>query len=412
MIFNRLIKDNIREALLDTPVVFLMGPRQSGKTTIAKAFIDENWIYYSLDDVEQLNFIKTDPVGFIRHLPPEKTVILDEIQRAPELFVSIKQSVDENRRPGRFLLTGSANALLLPRLSDSLAGRMEMIQITTLSEYELLARQPTFLHELQQGLAPKTREIRVRHYLIERIVKGCFPEPVQREQTHRVATWYENYLSTLIQKDIRDLGHIEHHDRMTKLVEVLALYSGHLLNFSELGEKIGLNRVTTKKYIHLLEQLFLIDTLLPWHNNHYKRLIKTPKIHLIDTGLICAIRSIGKEKLTNTPQLLGSLLETFVFNELKKQANFLGARLKFYHYRDKDNVEIDIILENSAGEIIAIEVKAASTVMQKDLTGLKKLAGLLQDKLKIGILLYDGDHTTAFGDRLFAVPIAALWTSC
>lgn len=408
---HRLIETHIQEALLDTPVVFLMGPRQSGKTTIAKQIMnDQNWIYYTLDDTEQLILIKNDPTGFIRNSPADKSIIIDEIQRLPELFVSIKQSVDENRRPGRFLLTGSANALLLPQLADSLAGRMEIISIHTLSECEIKNITPTFLDLLQQGIAPTTSETRVRNYLIERIIKGCFPEPFQRDKERRVVAWYNNYMNTLIQRDIRDLGHIEHHETMQKLLEILALYSGHLLNFSELGEQVGLNRITTKKYVLLLEQLFLVETLRPWHTSHYKRLIKTPKIHLVDTGLICAIRNINKTTLIHSPHLLGSLLETFVFNELKKQLDFSDARLHCYHYRDKDKVEIDILLENPSGEIIAIEIKAAATVSSKDLTGLKKLADLVQDKLKIGILLYDGDHTTAFGERLFAVPIAALWS--
>jgi len=407
---HRLIENRLREALLDTPVVFLMGPRQSGKTTIAKQIIDpQNWIYYTLDDTEQLTLIKKDPIGFIRNLPINKSIAIDEIQRLPELFVTIKQSVDEHRRPGRFLLTGSANALLLPQLADSLAGRMEIISIQTLSECEIKNHQPTFLDQLQRGIAPQTSETRVRHYLIERMIQGCFPEPYQRTSERRIAAWYNNYITMLIQRDIRDLGHIEHYETMQKLLEILALYSGQLLNFSELGEKIGINRITTKKYVLLLEQLFLVETLLPWHTSHYKRLIKTPKIHLVDTGLICAIRDIDKATLTQAPHLFGALLETFVYNELKKQKNFLDARYHFYHYRDKDKVEIDLLLENTQGDIIAIEVKAAATVTHKDLSGLKKLANLIQDKLKIGILLYDGDHTTAFGERLFAVPIGAIW---
>ncbi len=407
--FKRLIESNIREALLDTPVVFIMGPRQSGKTTIVKNIINEEWEYITFDDVTQFNLVKSDPVGFIRNLPADRSIVLDEVQRLPELFVSIKQSVDENRSPGRFILTGSANALLLPKLSDSLAGRMEMIPLTTLSECEILGRAPTFLNLILNGIAPTSKEIRVRQYLVHRVVQGCFPEPVQREKATRITAWYNGYLQTLIQKDIRDLGHIEHHEMMTTLLEVLSLYSGKLINFSELGEKVGLNRVTVKKYLALLEQLFLIETLPSWHTNSYKRIVKTPKVHLVDTGIICAIRAIGTDKLAKFPDLLGSLLETFVFNELKKQATFTDERLRFYHYRDKDMVEIDIIIENGLDDLFAIEVKASATISQKDLTGLKKLKDISKGKLKLGIILYDGDHTTAFGDNLFAVPISALW---
>jgi len=407
--FTRFIESKVREALLDTPVVFIMGPRQSGKTTIVKNIAHEDSLYITFDDAAQLHIAQSDPVGFIRNLPSHKAIVLDEVQRLPDVFVSIKQSVDENRTPGRFLLTGSANALLLPKLSDSLAGRMESITLSTLSEYEILDREPVFLQQILQGIAPETKEIRVRDYLIHRIVSGCFPEPVQREKESRIQAWYKGYIQTLIQKDIRDLGHIEHHDTMTLLLEVLALYSGKLVNFSELGEKVGLNRLTVKKYIALLEQLFLVDTLHPWHTNAYKRLIKTPKIHLIDTGLACATRGLGREKLATHPELFGALLETFIFNELKKQASFIDEGLRFYHYRDKDQVEVDILIENSLGELIAIEIKSAATITGKDLTGLKKLKDIVKDKFKLGIILYDGDHSTSFGSHLFAIPIAAVW---
>ena len=408
--FKRFIEPNIREALQDTPVVYIMGPRQSGKTTVVKNIIDDHWIYITLDDSTQLNLVKSDPIGYIRNLPQGKSIVIDEVQRLPELFVSIKQSVDEYREPGRFLLTGSANALLLPKLSDSLAGRMETILLTALSEYEILDRTPSFLNTVLNGEAPSTKEIRVRNYLINRIVSGCFPEPIQRKKESRVKSWYNAYLYTLIQKDIRDLGHIEHHSDMTKLLTVLSLYSGKLINFSELGERVNLDRITVKKYMDLLEQLFLIDSLSPWHTNAYKRLIKSHKLHVVDTGIICASRDLSQEKLIAYPELYGGLLESFVFNELKKQSNFIEDKLYFSHYRDKDKVKVDIIIENSLDEIIAIEVKAASTINQKDLTGLKKLKEIAKSRFKIGILLYDGDLTTSFGDNLYAVPIAALWS--
>jgi predicted AAA+ superfamily ATPase len=292
-VFTRLIEHNIREALQDTPVVFIMGPRQSGKTTIVKNIINDDWIYITFDDSTQLNLVKSDPIGYIRSLPAGKSIVIDEVQRLPELFVCIKQSVDENRVAGRFLLTGSANALLLPALSDSLAGRMETIELNTLSEYEILDRPPSFLNRVLNGDAPSTEEIRVRDHLINRIISGCFPEPVQREKASRIRAWYNSYLQTLIQKDIRDLDHIEHDGDMNKLLSILSWYSGKLINLSDIAGKVGLDRATVKKYMALLEQLFLIDTLAPWHTNAYKRLVKTHKLHIQDTGIICATRKIN-----------------------------------------------------------------------------------------------------------------------
>ena len=347
-------------------------------------------------------------MGFIRNLPPTR-IALDEVQRLPELFVSIKQAVDEQRTPGRFLLTGSANALLLPRLSDSLAGRMESVRLMTLSECEIQGQQPTFLSKLLSQQAPSTRSIRVREHILNRLVTGCFPEPLQRSSERRSQAWYQQYLSTLVQRDIRDLTHIDHPDLMGKLLKLTAFYAGKLVNLTELGGKLGLDRLTIKKYMALLEQLFLVEQLPAWHSNEYKRLVKTPKLHSVDTGLMCAVRGLNRDRLLKQPADFGLLLETFVYNELRKQAVWVDEPLSFSHYRDKDKVEVDVIIENAMGDCFAIEVKAAATLGAKDFTGLKRFQSVAGDRFKIGILLYDGDHTTAFGDNLYAVPLGALW---
>ncbi|MEM6405282.1 MAG: ATP-binding protein [Pseudomonadota bacterium] len=410
--YPRYSVESVREALSDTPVVFIMGPRQVGKTTLVRTLITEDkpdqWTYITLDDQTQFDIARSDPVGFIRNLPSAH-IALDEIQRLPELFVSIKQSVDEQRTPGRFLLTGSANALLLPRLSDSLAGRMESIHLTTLSECEIQNSRPDFLIQLLNQKAPVTRTTRVREQLLERLVTGCFPEPLQRTHERRRQAWYQHYLNHLIQRDIRDLIHVDHPELMTRLLKITAFYVGKLINLTELGNKLCLDRLTIKKYIALLEQLFLLKTLPAWHTNEYKRLVKTPKLHLVDTGIACSIRGLNQAKLQQQTEEFGHLLESFVYNELKKQALWIEEPLYFYHYRDKDKVEVDIIIENSVGDCFAIEVKATATLGNKDFTSLKRLQNIIGDRLKIGVLLYDGDHTTAFGSRLYAVPIAALW---
>ncbi|VAX09287.1 ATPase [hydrothermal vent metagenome] len=407
--YPRYSAKNIREALADTPVVFVMGPRQVGKTTLAKSLINEEWEYITLDDQAQFEIAKADPVGFIRNLPP-KRIVLDEVQRLPELFVSIKQSVDENRLPGRFLLTGSANALLLPQLSDSLAGRMESVHLTPLSECEIQSRRPTFLAKVLSQEAPSTRDTRLRDYLLNRVVVGCFPEPLQRSSERRSTAWYQQYVSTLIQRDIKDLTHIDHPDLMTKLLRLTTYYTGRLVNLTELGNKLELNRLTIKKYIALLEQLFLIEQLPAWHSNEYKRLVKKPKIYPIDTGMTCAIRGLTRERLVRQPAEFGLLLESFVYNELRKQATWIDEPLNFFHYRDKDKVEVDFIVENGSGDCFAVAVKAAASLNSKDFTGLKRFQNITGERFKLGILLYDGDHTTAFGDQLFAVPFGALWS--
>ncbi len=402
----------VKEALADTPVVFIMGPRQSGKTTLVKSLIKgsdkENWEYITFDDQAQLGIAQADPVGFIRNLPA-KRIAIDEVQRIPEIFVSIKQAVDENREPGRFLLTGSANALLLPKLSDSLAGRMESVRLAPLSECEIQNKVPTFLNKVLTQDAPSSDDIRIREHLFHRIIVGGFPEPLQRTSERRSSVWYQQYINTLIQRDIRDLTHIDHPDIMLKLLKLTAFYAGKLVNLTELGNKLGLDRLTIKKYMALLEQLFLVEQLPAWHTNEYKRLIKTPKLHSIDTGMMCAVRGLNRERLLKQPGDFGLLLESFVYNELRKQSVWIDEPLSFYHYRDKDKVEVDIIIENAQGDCFAIEVKAAATLNTKDFNGLKRFQNIAGARFKFGVLLYDGDHTSSFGENLFAIPIASLW---
>ncbi len=408
--YHRFSTEKIKTALTDTPVVFVMGPRQSGKTTLVKNIIDDSWEYINLDDQTQFEVARNDPVGFIRNLPAKKRIAIDEVQRLPELFVSIKQAVDEDRIPGRFLLTGSANALLLPRLSDSLAGRMESVRLSPLSECEIQGNQPTFLSKLLSQEVPTSHDKRIRDHLIQRIIVGCFPEPLQRATEQRSRAWYQQYINSLIQSDILDLTHIDHPELMTKLFRLTAFYAGKLSNLSEMGSKLGLSHVTIKKYMALLEQLFLVERLPAWHSNEYKRLIKTPKIHPTDTGIICAVRELNSKRLIQQPEIFGLLLESFVYNELRKQASWINKQLNFYHYRDKKKVEVDIIIEDSMGDCFAIEVKASATLTSKDFAGLERFKNIAGERFKLGILLYDGDHTTAFGDKLFAVPIGALWT--
>ena len=398
----------VEEALADTPVVFIMGARQVGKTTLVKDLIDESWEYITFDDMAQAEVARSDPVGFIRNLPP-KRIALDEVQRVPDTLVAIKQAVDENRTPGRFLLTGSANALLLPRVSDALVGRMEAVRLATLSECEIVGKEPTFLDTLLSGEAPLAEDVRVRDHLARRIVTGCYPEPLLRGSEKRVRAWYQQYLNTLIQRDLHGLPRIEHVDAMSKLLRLTAVLSGQLVNLTELGGKLGLNRMTAGKYLTLLEQLFLVERIPAWHASEFRRMVKTPKMHVVDTGMLCALRGIGRRKLLRNPTEFGSLLESFVYNELRKQALWLEEPLTFHHYRDKDKVEVDIVMESASGDCYGVEVKAAASLRSQDFTGLKRFRHRAGERFRTGVLLYDGDHTTSFGDGLFAVPIGALW---
>ena len=406
--FPRYTARLVKEALADTPAVFLLGARQVGKTTLVRDLIDESWEYITFDDSAQLEVARADPVGFIRNLPP-KRIALDEVQRVPGTLLAIKQAIDERRTAGRFLLTGSANALVLPIVSDALVGRMEAVRLATLSECEIAGQEPSFLRRLLRGETPVARELRVRNHLVTRIVTGCFPEPLLRSSERRIQAWYQQYANTLVQRDLDDLARIEHLEAMPRLLQLVAVLSGQLVNLTELGGRLGLNRLTAGRYLALLEQLFLVERLPAWHSNEFKRLVKTPKMHAVDTGMTCALRGMTRRRLLARPSDFGALLESFVYNELRKQALWLEDPVTFHHYRDKDKVEVDIVVESASGGCFAVEVKGGATLTSKDFLGLKRFRRVAGKRFRMGVLLYDGDHTTAFGDRLFAVPMGALW---
>lgn len=406
--YPRYAKHKVTAALQDTPVVIIAGPRQCGKTTLAKEICQTNWQYLTLDDPTQLDFAKHDPVGFIRHLSA-RHVIIDEVQRAPELFIAIKQAVDENRQPGRFLLTGSANALLLPSLAEALTGRLEIITLLPLATVEIQQCSATFLPKILAGEVPTSQQTRIRETLIEKIIAGGFPEPLARNDPARRTAWHLQYINTLIQKDVTEMGKLEHLHVMPKLVQLLAQQVGQLTNHTELAGRIGLSRQTMLRYATLLEQLYVFESLPAWHRNEHKRLIKTPKIHIVDSGLLCALKRITAAKLQLTPQHLGTLVESYVICELKRLASWLDEPLYFYHYRDKDKTEVDLVLETLTGEVFGIEIKATATLKNQDFRGLERLQKLAGDGFVKGLLLYDGDHATAFNEQIYAIPLGAIW---
>ncbi len=407
---KRFIKEKIEEALTDTPVIYIAGPRQSGKTTLVKEFNSDDTHYATFDDLTTYTLIKNDPAGYIRNLSAPR-VILDEVQRVPEIFLCIKQSVDENRKAGRFLLTGSSNAMTLPKILDSLAGRMETIPLFPLSESEIRGVRSSFLLSLLEGKAPKTKETRIRETIIKQIIKGGFPEPINRTSDKRRNVWYTQYCESIIQKDIKEITQIENVSVMSDLLVLLANRVGHISNYEDLSSKISsCTRPTIIRYVALLEQVFLLSTLPAWHRNDNKRLIKSPKIHLIDSGLTTSLRRYTFEKLNRDPTLIGPLLESYVYTELLKQSSWIDEPLNFYHYRDKDKVEVDLVIETLDRKVIGIEVKLAVTLNKKDFQGLERLKRASGEDFNIGILLHDGDSTLPFSENIFAVPIASLWT--
>jgi hypothetical protein len=407
-LYPRFAGARLAEALTDTPVVLIHGPRQCGKTTLARMVGDpRGYTYFSFDDEVALAAARADPVGFVADLPERAT--LDEVQRAPELFTALKVAVDRRRVPGRFILTGSANVLFVPRLADSLAGRMEILRLHPLAQCELARRSPRFLDTLFAG-AFKTRTFqRLGPALTERIVAGGYPAALARTTPRRRTAWYRHYVETLVERDVRDLARIGALDTLPRLLALAAAQTARLLNVSDLASPFQLSRPTIRDYVTLLERVFLIETLRPWHSNRLSRLIKTPKLHLGDTGLACALLGTDAQALAADRQILGQLLETFVFQELRRQASWHEGGIAFFHLRDKDGVEVDIVLERGAGEMAGVEVKAGATVTAADFRGLHKLKDATGKRFAAGVVLYDGESCAGFGERLHAVPLRALW---
>ena len=406
-LYPRFARSRLEEALKDTPVVLVHGPRQCGKTTLSRMVGDvAGYDYITFDDDVQLAAAKADPVGFVADLT-DKT-ILDEVQRVPDLFLSLKLAADRDRKPGRFILTGSANVLLVPKLGDSLAGRMEILRLHPLAQDELGGKASRFINLLFEAQFRNQHFDRLGRELAERIVAGGYPAALLRAAPKRRAAWYRDYIETLVHRDVRDLARISALDSLPRLLQLAAGQTARLVNVAEMASAFQLSRPTIRDYVVLLERVFLLEHLQPWYSNRLSRLIKTPKLHLADTGLAATLLGVTAEHLAKDRVLLGQLLETFVFQELKRQAGWNETPVHFYHFRDKDGVEVDIVME-MAGTVAGVEIKAAATVTEKDFRGLKKLRETAGERFAAGVVMYDGEQVVGFGNRLFAVPIRALW---
>jgi predicted AAA+ superfamily ATPase len=406
--FARHIKKLLEKALTRSPIVLLNGARQVGKSTLAHQVEQaHNYTYLTFDDEVIYAAAKNDPAGFISQLT--KPVIIDEVQRVPELFLPLKIDVDNNRTPGRYLLTGSANPLLIPRLGDSLAGRMEIIELMPLSQGEIFHHQETFIDNLflDQPLTQPKKYI-TRDELYAHIVRGGYPS-VQHTDVEDSDAWMRSYINLLLQRDIKDLAQIEKITELPNLLNILAHRTSNLLNVAEVARDCKMVTQTVHRYMSLLETIFLITLHQPWHTNISLRSIKSPKLYMIDTGLLCYLTGLTTERVKQEPVLIGKILENFIVSELKKAATWSTTKPNFYHFRTNDGREVDIILENRAGQIVAIEIKGSDTVGISDFKGIKYLQEKVPDRLIKGIVLYTGSQMVPFGNNLYAIPIPYLW---
>ena len=405
---DRFIQRRVEERLQDSPVVLIHGPRRCGKTTLALHLGKmHGYAYFSFDDEGVLSAAKEDPVGFVAGLPDR--VVLDEIQRIPELLTSLKLVVDRERKPGRFILTGSANVLLLPRLSDSLAGRMAIIRLHPLSRCELLGRESGFLARLATDGFEWRRTERLGDEIAEIIAVGGYPEALARPTDARRLAWSRDYIESIIQRDVLDLARIRGQEVLPDLLTAAADRTAQIFNLADLAAPFSLSRPTIRDYVTLLERIFLIHRLRSWHSNALSRLIKSPKLHIGDTGLACTILDLTASDLKSDRKRYGHLLETFIVQEIRRQAGWSDRPPRLGHFRNRDGVEADLVLEFGPNRIAAVEVKLSATVRAKDFRGLKKLQSALGERFVRGVVLYDGEDALPFGEGLWAVPIGCVW---
>jgi len=390
--------------------VLVDGARQTGKTTLVRAVAAERGMrYVTLDDAATLASALSDPGGFLEGLG--ERAIVDEVQKVPTLFPAIKVSVDRRRRSGRYLLTGSADVLRLPTISESLAGRMEPITLWPFSQGEIAGEQESFVDSMFARSGPKPVERPPGGSdLIQRALRGGFPQAYRRAEDRRRA-WFAAYVTTILQRDVRDLAAIEDLSALPRLLSLIAVRAGSLLNVSELSRSSGVPGTTLQRYLALLEHTFLVRRIPAWASSRSKRLVKTPKVALIDTGLTSHLAGVTAARLRREPTLVGPLLETFVAAECWKQLAWCRVGVDLFHFRTHGGREVDLVLEGDDGRVVGLEVKASATLDRRDFAGLAALKEEAGSRFYRAPVLYGGTELLPFGRQLFALPIGALWSS-
>jgi len=404
--YSRWQKDLVRKILKVRRVVVISGPRQSGKTTLARQVATKKDVFRTLDSDALLKVALSDPHGFVRHA--KGTLIIDEIQKAPSLLPAIKKVVDENSTPGQFLLTGSADIRTLPTVSDSLAGRISHIRLRTLTIGELLRKRPSFFEKAFTKDWPSQIKNYDKAAIIALAFRGGYPEVIKLPEAAR-ERWHMDYVESLLSRDLRDMANIQRQDAMRSLLGVLAAWSGKLMDITGICSKLSASRRTIESYINSLLSLHLFEKLPPWTKTDYDRVGRREKIFAADTGLMANLLQWRLDDVLLDADRSGKIVETFVFNELAAQID-LHDGYRFYHYRDRLDREIDFIVENNRGELLGIEVKAGTSFSPDDcrhMTWFKN--NIVPDKPFTGVVLHSGQDILPLGENMYAVPIAALW---
>ncbi|ESQ85365.1 ATP-binding protein [Asticcacaulis benevestitus] len=409
--YPRWQSDAITNALTSRRVILLEGPRQCGKTTLARhvAKDGEGAVYRTLDDQTLLNSALDDPHGFVAH--GDNLMIIDEVQRAPALLTAVKKDVDENQAPGRFILTGSANIQSLPKVSESLAGRVRKIRLRPLCEGEMERTHPRFLERMFSGdlRSMPVSSLTKDDYLI-RALRGGFPEAVRLGDARERQLWHRDYLDALIERDLKDIAKIRRQDSLLKLIEALAAWSSKFMDISAIGAPLSLTHGTLESYINAIETLYLVDRVRPWTKTDYARVGKKDKLFMADTGLMASCLNWSLDKVRLDGELNGKLIETFVYTQLAALIDIGAGKYSLSHYRDREQREVDFLIEGADNAIVGIEVKAGTHIDSESFKHLKWFkANMAAGSSFTGIVLYSGEHTVPFGDKMWAVPTCALW---
>ena len=395
-------------ALADTRVVLISGARQVGKSTLVRVVAGDRLAERrDLDRAQDRAAAIADPVGFVES--PELLVI-DEIQRAPDLLLAIKSSVDEDPRPGRYLLTGSSRLFGMVGAPDALPGRMETVELWPFSQGELDGAPDEFIDAIF-ALGPELRHesTLTRADYAARVVRGGLPEATSRTDSRRRQRFHDGYVQALIDRDVQQLSEIQHKGELRKLVRLLAARSATIIGANSLESALGLSRPTIARYLQALEEIFLVKRIPGWSRNLGTRATAASKLVFVDSGIAANEMAVDSRALLRPGAPFGPLMESFVLSELCRQLTWARTAVDLSHYRDHSKFEVDAVLEDRMGRVVGIEVKASSTVRSDDFRGLRRLAERLGQDFVAGVVLYTGTATLPFGDKLRAVPISALW---
>jgi uncharacterized protein len=399
------------EALDDTRVVVVLGARQVGKSTLVQAVAarDRPATVLTLDDQATRDAAAADPTGFVAGLVTP--VVVDEVQRVPDLLLAIKMRVDRDPSPGQFLLTGSANILTAPRIADALTGRAEYLRLSPFSQGELRGTAETFVPLLFDGRWPQlTSPVVGRAAYAEIVATGGYPAVMSRTDARR-ARFFDSYVDTIIQRDLSTIAQVHDQANVRNLLSAIASTSASLMNFDSLARDIALSANTVRSHTALLDTLFLTARLEAWSTNLLSRVVKTPKAYITDSGLLCHLIGADADRLAQDGTIAGMAFETFAAMELRRQVAWQDDAPRQFHYRDRDGREVDVVLERRDGSVVGVEVKTAASASPADFRGLRHLRDKLGARFKAGVLLYTGESTVPFGDRLAAVPFSGLWSS-